>query len=156
MSQMSLVEKRARQTFAISLLNRLRHALQQDCEEAKLLEKDINILKQSIEFINVNKLNNEAEKLKISELATLYNLQGGKDKERSASLSIAQLIHHELKKNNKDDSLLKTLELFVKNPDAIRNLDEEKEYLINFFKRAINLTALQFDDSSSQLSSKGL
>ena len=155
MSQMSLVEKRARQTFAISLLNRLRHALQQDRKAAKLLAKDLNILKQSIEFNNVNKGINEAEKLKVSELATLYNLQGGKDKERSASLSIAQLIHHELKKDE-GENLLKTLELFVKNPDAIRDSEEDKRYLINFFKRAINLTALQIDDSSSQLSSKGL
>ncbi len=151
MSQMSLVEKRARQTFAISLLNRLRHGLQQDRETANLLEKDISILKQSIEFNNVN----EAEKLKVSELATLYNLQGGKDKERSASLSIAQIIHHELKKDE-GENLLKTLQLFVRNPDAIRDSEEDKKYLISFFKRAINLTALQIDDSSSQLSSKGL
>ena len=82
MSYMSLIEKRAKCSISISLLNKVRHWFQ-GRESISLTEKDREIIRESLDF----------DKKEQFSKAILYSLQAYGDKHRSVAFQIGNVFN---------------------------------------------------------------
>jgi hypothetical protein len=141
---MSLFEKRARYSIAISLLNRVRHWLQKR-PGATLLPKDLETIKESLEF---NKGENPSHVL-------LYNLQGVNDKEKAVSVQLADVFNAAIKQNSKDKETMSEkislLEKSFNNTEELRENKERLDFSIDVITKSINILALHSEDKTSTM-----
>lgn len=86
MTGMNLLEKQARYSIAISILNKVRHCLLERIP-IESVSKELDVIKESFEL---SKGENQSR-------ALIYSLQGFSDKEKAVSVQIAEIFNFVLK-----------------------------------------------------------
>jgi hypothetical protein len=124
MSYMSLFEKSARNSVAISVLNKLRHWLQ-GRQPSGLLDKEKNVMEEALKVFESPQF----------EQMVIRSFQGLGDNLDSSVLPIAIAIDSSVKQMN-DTKNIESLKNLIKS-NTLPEVQEEKDEIINFLNQTI-------------------
>ncbi len=144
MSYMSLFEKKAKFSIAISILNKTRHWLQER-PNTNLTDKDRDILTESLD------LDTKEQFAK----AVLYSLQGYRDKQKSVVVQLESAINSalELKSKNPEEKEVysKSLRKAFSTTDCKDLGDDTKQHATDLLTKAIHIIGHQAESQSNRI-----
>ena len=150
MTGMNLLEKQARYSIAISILNKIRHCLLGRIL-VKDLSKELDVVKESFEL---GKGENPSK-------ALIYSLQGFSNKEKAVSVQIAEIfnsvLEHSYEDSKKQEEQYEELKIFFNDFESCINKKISLEDTIDVLTKSIHFISGETElHNTGLINSKGL